>query len=553
MKDIKFARFLVLVNGAVPLALLSLDAVRGHLGANPVNFSIRTTGLMSLIFLLLSLATTPAGRLTGWNWLTQLRRTLGLYAFFYAVLHFSLFFVFDRALSLRSTVTEMLLRPYLTVGAAGLLAMVPLAMTSTNGMIRRIGATRWKKLHRLAYFAAIAGALHYFLLVKADVRQPVAFAIVLALLLGYRLIAQAMKLRAGVHPHKPKFWSGKLRVARIVVETPDVRTFRLVATEGTDLPFDFLPGQFLNLLLLIEGAKVNRSYTIASSPTHCDYCEITVKRDANGTASRFLHDSVQEGDLLDVSAPAGRFTFTGVESDSVVLIAGGVGITPLMSKVRYLTDCDWRGEIFLVFGVRTESDIIFREELEDLSRRHSNLHVTVTLSRVDGVTWNGERGRVTAELLQRVVPNLTQRQIHYCGPADMNQSLQQMFWEMQIPEAQVRSESFLRPRSGAAESQSLTDAAVSAVATEREPIVSFARSGRSASVATGRTVLEMAESVGVSIDFDCRAGTCGTCKTKLLSGRVRHDTDDVLTTADRANGLILCCQAHCLEDVVIDA
>lgn len=551
MKDIKFARFLVLVNGAVPLVLLSLDAVRGHLGANPVNFSIRTTGLMSLIFLLLSLATTPVGRLTGWNWLTHLRRTLGLYAFFYAVLHFSLFFVFDRALSLRSTVTEMLLRPYLTVGAAGLLAMVPLAITSTNGMIRRIGATRWKRLHRLAYFAAIAGALHYFLLVKADVRQPVTFAIVLAILLGYRLMAQALKLRADDPPAKPRFWSGKLRVARIVMETPDVRTFRLVTLEGTGLPFEYLPGQYLNLSLLIEGTPVNRSYTIASSPTHRDYCEITVKRDANGTASRFLHDSVQEGDLLDVSAPAGRFTFTGVESDSVVLIAGGVGITPLMSKIRYLTDCDWHGEIFLVFGVRTESDIIFREELDDLCRRHSNLHVTVTLSRVDDVTWKGERGRVTADLLQRMVPNLGQRQIHYCGPADMNQSLQQMFREMQIPEAQVRSESFFRPRS--TESQSRADAAVSAVATERESIVSFARSGKSAAVATGRTVLEMAELLGVNIDFDCRAGTCGTCKTRLLSGRVRHDTDDILTTADRANGLILCCQAHCVEDVVVDA
>jgi sulfoxide reductase heme-binding subunit YedZ len=197
MKDIGFARFLVQLNGAVPLYLLGVDALRGQLGANPVNFAIRTTGLLALIFLLLSLATTPVGRLTGWTGLTQLRRTLGLYAFFHALLHFTIFFVWDRALSVESTLSEMVLRPYLTVGATGLLLMVPLAATSTDGMIRRLGAARWKRLHRLAYVAAIAGAVHYYMLVKADIRQPVAFAIVLAILLGYRMAAHLLKRRRG--------------------------------------------------------------------------------------------------------------------------------------------------------------------------------------------------------------------------------------------------------------------------------------------------------------------------------------------------------------------
>ena len=95
-------------------------------------------------------------------------------------------------------------------------------------------------------------------------------------------------------------------------------------------------------------------------------------------SSRHLHDTVREGSLLDVSAPAGRFTFTGAEAESIVLIAGGVGITPLMSKIRYLTDCGWPGEIHLVFAVKTERDIIFRDELDYLRRRFPNLRVTVT-------------------------------------------------------------------------------------------------------------------------------------------------------------------------------
>lgn len=199
IKDIRFAKFVVLLNGAVPVALLAWDALQQRLGANPVNFAIHTTGMLSLIFLLLSLAITPAGRIGGWNWLIHFRRTLGLYAFFHACLHFALFFVFDRALSVGSTITEMLLRPYLTIGAAGLFLMIPLAVTSTNGMIKRLGAARWKRLHRLAYLAAIAGVVHYYMLVKADVRQPIAFAIVLSVLLGYRLVAHYMNRRAAFH------------------------------------------------------------------------------------------------------------------------------------------------------------------------------------------------------------------------------------------------------------------------------------------------------------------------------------------------------------------
>jgi sulfoxide reductase heme-binding subunit YedZ len=195
MKDVRFARFLVQLNGAVPLYLLGMDALRGELGANPVNFAIRTTGLLALIFLLLSLTTTPLGRITGWTGLTQFRRTLGLYAFFHALLHFFIFFVGDRELSIGGTLSEMILRPYLTVGATGLLLMVPLAATSTDAMIRRLGGARWKRLHRLSYIAAMAGALHYYMLVKADVRQPVAFATVLAILLGYRIAAHFWKRR----------------------------------------------------------------------------------------------------------------------------------------------------------------------------------------------------------------------------------------------------------------------------------------------------------------------------------------------------------------------
>jgi sulfoxide reductase heme-binding subunit YedZ len=195
-KDIRFIKLLILVNGAVPLVLLGWDVKHHQLGANPQNFAILTTGMMTLIFLVLTMAVTPLRQITGWNWLIQFRRMLGLYAFFYACVHFQFFFSLDRGFSISSTLSEMLKRKYLIVGGTALLVMVPLAITSTNAMIKRLGGKRWRALHRLAYVAAIAGVIHYYMQVKADVRLPLVFAAVLATLLGYRLMVHWRRLKS---------------------------------------------------------------------------------------------------------------------------------------------------------------------------------------------------------------------------------------------------------------------------------------------------------------------------------------------------------------------
>ena len=159
-------------------------------------------------------------------------------------------------------------------------------------------------------------------------------------------------------------WSGALRVAAIFLETPSVKTFRLMATDAEVIPFTFLPGQFLTFSAEIDGKKIRRAYTIASSPTQCDYVEITVKREERGAESSYLHDHVAVGDRLEVSAPSGVFIFTGAEADSIGLIGGGVGITPLMCIIRYLIARAFRGDIFLLYGAKTPQDFIFREELD---------------------------------------------------------------------------------------------------------------------------------------------------------------------------------------------
>jgi ferredoxin-NADP reductase/DMSO/TMAO reductase YedYZ heme-binding membrane subunit len=576
--DPRFARQLVILNGAVPLALLGWDALHHKLGVNAVNYAIRTTGLLGLIFLVGSLAVTPLRRLTGWNELIAPRRAIGLYAFFYVALHFTIFALLDRGGSLRSTVHEIVTRRYLQIGTAGLLLMVPLAVTSTDRMLEWLGPRRWKALHRLAYVSAVAGAVHYVLLVKADVRQPLAFAGVLAALLLFRVVGYALDrqgkrrtlararsraIAPGAAPARPRFWSGELRVARTFDETPDVRTFRLATLDGGALPFAHQPGQYLTLDLTIGGARVRRSYTIASSPTHAAYCEVTIKRKGDGHVSRHMHDGIREGDVVKVSAPSGRFTFTGTEADRVVLLAGGVGITPLMSIVRYLTDRSWPGDIYLVVAARKQRDIIFQEELGYLQRRFPRLHVRVILSDEDDAAWTGARGRIDAGLLADFVPALSTSRVYVCGPDPMMAAMRRLLGELGVPEGAVQTEAFVSPAAQETGAGGEDEAPATGEPAAAPPLVvpgaaglvtlRFERAGRSIDAMASDTLLESAESAGIDLPFECRSGVCGQCKTRLLRGQVTMETQDALTASDRARGVILACQARPRGDVVVDA
>lgn len=186
--DIKFARLVVVINAAVPLLLLARDAYYHEVGANPLEFVTHTTGTLTLIFLMLTLLVTPLRKVTAQPWLVKTRRLLGLYAFFYAALHLLTYLWFDKFFRFGEIVIDTLKRPFIFLGMFAFLLLVPLAVTSTNAMAKRLGGERWNRLHRLIYLAAASGVLHYYLLVKADTRKPIAFGIVLAILLGYRLV-----------------------------------------------------------------------------------------------------------------------------------------------------------------------------------------------------------------------------------------------------------------------------------------------------------------------------------------------------------------------------
>lgn len=185
IKTLKIGVFLLSLG---PISYLIWGAFSNKLGPNPIEKITHETGDWILIFLLLTLSTTPLRKMTGWNSLIRFRRMLGLFAFFYACLHFTTYIWLDKFFDFPEMVKDVGMRRFITAGFTAFVLLIPLALTSTAGWIRRLGGKRWRMLHRLIYVSAVAGVVHYLWLVKSDIRKPLQYGTVLAVLLGYRLV-----------------------------------------------------------------------------------------------------------------------------------------------------------------------------------------------------------------------------------------------------------------------------------------------------------------------------------------------------------------------------
>jgi ferredoxin-NADP reductase/NAD-dependent dihydropyrimidine dehydrogenase PreA subunit len=340
-------------------------------------------------------------------------------------------------------------------------------------------------------------------------------------------------------------WRGKLTLSDVVDETHEVKTFRFTPPTGGPIPFDHLPGQFVTLHIAPRGIPTKRSYTIASSPTWHDRIEITVKREAKGLVSRWLHDELKIGDEVEMEGPNGTFIFSGKEADRLVLIGGGVGITPLMSVARYLTATNWPGKMHLILGFRSPRDFIFREELAKLQARNANLSVNITMSGPRDEPWSGRVGRIDAALLTSTVPGLAAHRVHVCGPPPMMDAVKAALASLGVPNAQIKTEAFgtIKRNPSAMDTGSM-EIAGRAI---------FLASGVTVPVPVDATILDAADMAGVYIDNACRSGTCASCRVKLVSGRVTMAVEDALTDQDRAEGYILACQAKIQGNIEVDA
>ena len=281
MEDARFSKVLIFVNSLVPLVLLLLDVYRKQVGANPLEFVTRTTGMLTLIFLLVTLALTPLRRITGLNWVIKFRRMLGLYAFFYGGLHLLTYVLFDRGANLKTVPRDILQRPFIAVGITAFFLMVPLAITSTNKMVKRLGAKRWAKLHRSFLLAGVGGVLHFWMLVKSDTRLPLTFGFILLLLLVYRLLIKFVPPGQPARTSPSLFHANKLSARKAQAGCNGCRSLRAFSLD----PAPLCPRYQI--------ARHWRSSTLLSPKTFSTNTHERLELAAQHSRRRFMKDATQ--------------------------------------------------------------------------------------------------------------------------------------------------------------------------------------------------------------------------------------------------------------------
>ncbi|MBZ9811127.1 MULTISPECIES: hybrid-cluster NAD(P)-dependent oxidoreductase [unclassified Mesorhizobium] len=325
----------------------------------------------------------------------------------------------------------------------------------------------------------------------------------------------------------------------VIDETHDVKTF--VFSAASDRMFCFNAGQYVVLHLTINGAAVARSYSVSSPPTRPLDLHITVKRTPGGLVSNWLHENLRAGDEIKIEGPLGSFKLDGLHSEKPLFLAGGSGITPLMSMLRTLTDRASDLDQRLIYSARSPRDIIFRSELDALAARFPNLGVTCVCSRKDP-SWAGPTGRIDGPMLLRLVPDLGERTVYACGPEQYMKALREGLGEAGVDPRGYHEESFGGSLSGVA--PDLASAVSSSV--------QFARSGLEHRCAPGETLLDAARNCGIYIPTGCQQGICGTCRIAKLSGEVAMHDLGGLTSEEKSAGFVLACCSRPQGAVCLD-
>jgi ferredoxin-NADP reductase len=332
-----------------------------------------------------------------------------------------------------------------------------------------------------------------------------------------------------------------LLLAQIKQQTHDTKTLRFQIPK--ERRFCAKPGQFLTFQWTVDGQRVPRSYTISSSPTHKNYVEITPKRMENGSVSVFLNERAKPGLSVEASGPYGGFYFDERVHKSIVLIAAGSGITPMISMLRYIDDLKLATPVRLLYCVRTNADIIFENELARLSRSLPNLKYEVCPSKPDP-TWKGRSGRLTEEFVSQYVTDLNSHTFFLCGPKGFMDNARQILSTLGVNQGHILQESFGESR------HSTTSRPLEARPVET---VVFMHSQKVCQVSAGSTLLHLAEENGVQIPYGCRQGLCGTCATRVLSGTVQMDVEAGLTLEQKTSGYVLPCVSRTEGTVVLEA
>ncbi|MDX6233120.1 MAG: glycine betaine catabolism [Nocardioidaceae bacterium] len=365
----------------------------------------------------------------------------------------------------------------------------------------------------------------------------------------------------------PDYWDDQdeaVLVCRAVLDiTHDIKSF--VFEPRGDRTFQFEAGQFLTLRLTIDGQQINRCYTISSPPTRPYRVAITVKRVPGGPVSNWLHDNVRAGSEITALAPLGAFTLSRQPATKYLFLSAGSGITPLMSMTRTLHDIGSDADIVFVHSARTPDDIVFRDELAALEAVTPNLRVAhVCENDYPSQSWSGLRGRLSADMLQALVPDLHERVTFTCGPALYMASVRGILAELGYDPQSYHEESFSFDQLRDTDPTMLDDGELadliaspgpddtSAASTTSTYAVEFVRSGKTVQCGPDENVLDAALAAGLRLPSSCTLGMCGTCKVSKLAGEVDMNHNGGIRPREIDQGKILICCSKPLSDLTID-
>jgi ferredoxin-NADP reductase len=320
-------------------------------------------------------------------------------------------------------------------------------------------------------------------------------------------------------------------------ETHDVKTFTWRLEDGRRL--EHAAGQHITLEIPAGDVLQFRCYTVSSPLLTDNTFTITVKRAREGAVSRWLHDHVLPGTTLRLTGPAGTFVAPS-DNAPLLLVSGGVGITPLIAMVRHLRTT-WRTgdpepDVVFVQCARTPDDVLFHNELIELSREWPAFRVHEVISRT------AQGGRLTGAALSRLVPDAARRKVYCCGPEPFMRDVRSLLLDMGLPDVAYHEESFTLP---------VLDARAEGPRGERYE-VRYQRAERHAESTGDKTVLELASTVGLVIPSACRAGVCGTCRVRVLAGTVKMSDAGGIGEDEITDGYVLACCSRPTSDLVVD-
>lgn len=348
---------------------------------------------------------------------------------------------------------------------------------------------------------------------------------------------------------RPTLGLRELSVVEVERQTPDAVTLHLV--DPTGAPIAFEAGQFLTLVLSLgepgREREVRRAYSLSTDPADPSRVAVTAKRVAGGLVSNHLNDHARKGDVVRVLGPSGSFVVPPSASDDLLLIAGGSGITPIVSIIRHELGATGR-RLHLVFGNRGEADILFRRALDELAARYpTRLFVHHVLSDPpEG--WRGEVGLLEPSVLERVLArldlSLASADAFLCGPAPMMEAAHVVLTARGVPASRIHEERFLSPHLRTA-----------AVPRPSGPVLTSIRAGgvlRDVTVAPGQSLLEAGLAAGVKMPYSCAMGGCGACRVRLERGHIEMEEPNCLTPEERASGFVLACVGRPTEPSAVE-